>query len=103
MVGVLHASYLILFHHLPSGAWEPIEFPSYGSDTSGRSAQDAVERCLGVGRPARPGLLQLTVSFAEGNNGVTSCDRLVESECVRRPHQILQGDGVVGLGVDQER
>ena len=34
---------------------------------------------------------------------MATCDRLVESEWVRHPHQVLHGDGFVDLGVDQER
>ena len=39
---------------------------------------------------------------AEGNGEVASCDRLVMSEWVRHPYQVLYGDGVVSAGVDQE-
>ena len=56
----------------------------------------------GTGSSAKSGLLQLALSGTEGNEGLVICDQLVESERIRHPHKVLHGDGLFGLGVNQE-
>ena len=73
-----------------------------GSGTSGGSGQNAAERHPGTGSPAQSWLLQSALSVTEDDRGVVTCDRLVESEWVHHPHQVLHGDSLIGLGVDQE-
>ena len=35
--------------------------------------------------------------------GVASCDRLIESEWICPPYEVVNGNNCIGLGVDQER
>ena len=69
---------------------EPLEFPSYGSGTSGRGGQDAGERDLGVCRLSQFRFLQQAVPSVlgarVGGGGGESHDWLVESEWVSHPH-----------------
>ena len=109
-VEVLLSGYHIPFHHLPLVSRESVEFPSYSSwSVKAQALQEEVGRMLQKGAlelisPAQSGLLQSALSGTEGNGWwVATCDWLVESEQVCRPHHILLGDSLVGLGVNQER
>ena len=111
MVEVLHSGYTVPFHHLPPVLWEPLEFPSIhlgicqGSGTSGSSGENAAERHLGTDVPSGSEFSQLAVSSTEGigeGGGVTSIDRLLESEHKHHPYQIQNEDGLLEVGGNRE-
>ena len=99
--------YRALCHHPPPASWDPFRVPFLllgvckGSNTSRRSGQDAGERHSRDSQESGFGKLQSILPYSEGNRGLETSYWPVVSQQICHPHQLLDVNGFVIVGVDQ--